>query len=148
MTASMDKLELKTTVAEVLNRWPRRRPEARLGEEAPAAAARLGDRVVLTAGAEGLVRRTDAGPSGSICALLQEAAQASGCWRPAPGRGCSGCLSSRCWPGAWRCTSAWCRSPCSGPLVVFESGDAATEVPADQVARLIPLTDADADAGR
>jgi acyl-CoA synthetase (NDP forming) len=33
-----------------------------------------------------------------------------------------------------------------GPLVVFGLGGAATEVPADQAARLTPLTDTDADA--
>jgi hypothetical protein len=75
MTASIDELELKTTVAEVLNRWPRRRPEARLGEEAAAAAARLGDRVVLKAGAEGLVRRTDAGAVRVDLRTPQEVAQ-------------------------------------------------------------------------
>ena len=37
------------------------------------------------------------------------------------------------------------QEPVFGPLVVFGSGDPATEEPGDQVARLTPLTDADAD---
>jgi len=36
------------------------------------------------------------------------------------------------------------QEPVFGPLVVFGSGDATAEVPGDQVARLTPLTDADA----
>jgi hypothetical protein len=38
------------------------------------------------------------------------------------------------------------QEPVFGPLVVFGSGDAATEVHGDHVTRLTPLTDADADA--
>jgi acyl-CoA synthetase (NDP forming) len=37
------------------------------------------------------------------------------------------------------------QEPVFGPLVVFGSGDAATEVPGDHVTRLTPLTDADAE---
>ena len=37
------------------------------------------------------------------------------------------------------------QEPVFGPLVVFGSGGPATEVPGDQVTRLTPLTDADAD---
>ena len=37
------------------------------------------------------------------------------------------------------------QEPVFGPLVVFGSGGAATEVHGDQVTRLTPLTDADAD---
>jgi trehalose synthase len=34
--------------------------------------------------------------SRSICAPRRKWPRATGCWWPAPGRGCSGCLSSRC----------------------------------------------------
>ena len=54
------------------------------------------------------------GASGSICAPRRKWPRATGRWRPASGRGCSGCLSSRCWPAASRCSSAWRRSPYSG----------------------------------
>ena len=37
------------------------------------------------------------------------------------------------------------QEPVFGPLVVFGSGDAATEVPGDHVTRLTPLTDVDAE---
>ena len=61
------------------------------------------------------------GASRSICAPRKKWPGATARWRPSSGRGCGGCLSSRCWPAASRCTSAWCRSPysgrwwCSGP---------------------------------
>ena len=54
------------------------------------------------------------GASGSICVLRGKWPRATGRWRPTSGRGGIGCLSSRCWPTASRCTSAWRRSPYSG----------------------------------
>ena len=90
-------------------------------EEAAAAAARLGGRVVLKAEAEGLVHRTGAGGVKVDLRTPQEVAEGYRTLAAGSGRGRSGCLSSRCWPAASRCTSAWCRSPysgrwwCSGP---------------------------------
>ena len=54
------------------------------------------------------------GASGSICVLRGKWPRATGRWRPTSGRALSGCSSSRCWPTASRCTSAWRRSPYSG----------------------------------
>ena len=113
-------------------------------EEAAAAAAQLGGRVVLKADAEGLVHRTGAGGVRVDLRTPQEVAEgyrtlAAG-FGPRPYR----VLVQPMLAGGVEVYVGVVREPVFGPLVVFGSG-AATEVAGDQVARLTPLTDADAE---
>ena len=83
------------------SRWwpPWRRPASRKPSRPPrSSAARWCSRPRL----RGWCTGPTPGASGSICALRGKWPRATGRWRPASGRGCSGCLSSRCWPAASR----------------------------------------------
>ena len=114
-------------------------------EEAAAAAEQLGSPVVLKAEAEGLVHRTGAGGVKLDLRTPQEVAEgyrmlAAG-FGLRPGR----VLVQPMLEGAVEVMIGVAQEPVFGPLVVFGSGHAATEVHGDHVTRLTPLTDADAE---
>ena len=113
-------------------------------EEAAAAAAQLGGRVVLKAEAEGLVHRTDAGGVRVDLRTPQEVAEAYRTLAADFGPRLQRVLVQPMLTGGVEVHIGVVQEPVFGPLVVFGSGDPATEVPGDQVARLTPLTDADA----
>ena len=113
-------------------------------EEAVAAAAQLGGRVVLKAEAEGLVHRTDAGGVRVDLRTPQEVAEAYRTLAADFGPRLQRVLVQPMLAGGVEVAIGVVQEPVFGPLVVFGSGDPATEVPGDQVARLTPLTDADA----
>ena len=113
-------------------------------EEAAAAAAQLGGRVVLKAEAEGLVHRTDAGGVRIDLRTPQEVAEAYRTLAADFGPRLQRVLVQPMLAGGVEVHIGVVQEPVFGPLVVFGSGDPATEVPGDQVARLTPLTDADA----
>ncbi len=114
-------------------------------EEAAAAAAQLGGRVVLKAEAEGLVHRTDAGGVRVDLRTPQEVAEGYRMLVAGFGPRLQRVLVQPMLAGGVEMIIGVAQEPVFGPLVVFGSGDAAAEVPGDQVARLTPLTDADAD---
>jgi acyl-CoA synthetase (NDP forming) len=114
-------------------------------EEAAAAAAQLGGRVVLKAEAEGLVHRTDAGGVRVDLRTPQEVAEAYRTLAADFGPRLQRVLVQPMLTGGVEVHIGVAQEPVFGPLVVFGSGDPATEVAGDQVARLTPLTDADAD---
>ncbi len=114
-------------------------------EEAAAAAAQLGGRVVLKAEAEGLVHRTDAGGVRVDLRTPQEVAEGYRTLAAGFGPRLQRVLVQPMLAGGVEVHIGVVQEPVFGPLVVFGSGDAATEVPGDQVARLTPLTDADAE---
>ena len=113
-------------------------------EEAAAAAARLGGRVVLKAEAEGLAHRTGAGGVRVDLRTPQEVAEAYRALAAGSGPRPHRVLVQPMLAGGVEVAIGVAQEPVFGPLVVFGSG-AATEVAGDQVARLTPLTDADAD---
>ena len=113
-------------------------------EEAAAAAAQLGGRVVLKAEAEGLVHRTDAGGVRADLRTPQEVAEGYRRLAADFGPRLQRVLVQPMLAGGVEVHIGVVQEPVFGPLVVFGSG-AATEVPGDQVARLTPLTDVDAD---
>ena len=113
-------------------------------EEAAAAAAQLGGRVVLKAEAEGLVHRTGAGGVRVDLRTPQEVAEAYRMLAAGFGPRLERVLVQPMLAGGIEVAIGVAREPVFGPLVVFGSGDAAAEVPGDQVSRLTPLTDADA----
>ena len=114
-------------------------------EEAAAAAAQLGGRVVLKAEAEGLVHRTDAGGVRVDLRTPREVAEAYRTLAADFGPRLRRVLVQPMLAGGVEMAIGVAQEPVFGPLVVFGSGDAATEVPGDHVTRLTPLTDADAD---
>ena len=114
-------------------------------EEAAGAAAQLGGRVVLKAEAEGLVHRTDAGGVRVDLRTPQEVAEGYRTLAADFGPRLQRVLVQPMLAGGVEVYIGVVQEPVFGPLVVFGSGDAATEVPGDQVARLTPLTDVDAD---
>ena len=113
-------------------------------EEAAAAAAQLGGRVVLKAEAEGLVHRTDAGGVRVDLRTPQEVAEAYRTLAADFGSRLQRVLVQPMLAGGVEVHIGVAQEPIFGPLVVFGSGGAATQAPGDQVARLTPLTDADA----
>ena len=113
-------------------------------EEAAAAAAQLGGPVVLKAEAEGLVHRTDAGGVRVDLRTPQEVAEAYRTLAAGLGPRLRRVLVQPMLAGGVEVAIGVVQEPVFGPLVVFGSGGAATEVPGDQVARLTPLTDVDA----
>ena len=113
-------------------------------EEAAAAAAQLGGRVVLKAEAEGLVHRTGAGGVRVDLRTPQEVAEGYRTLAADFGPRLQRVLVQPMLAGGIEVHIGVVQEPVFGPLVVFGSG-AATEVPGDHVARLTPLTDADAD---
>ena len=112
-------------------------------QEAIAAAARLGGPVVLKAEAEGLVHRTGAGGVRVDLRTPQEVAEGYRMLAAGFGLRLRRVLVQPMLAGGVEVMIGVAQEPVFGPLVVFGSGGAATEVPGDQVAR---LTDADADA--
>ena len=114
-------------------------------QEAAAAAAQLGSPVVLKAEAEGLVHRTDAGGIKADLRTPQEVAD--GYRRLAAGSGPRPLrvLVQPMLEGGTEVMIGVVQEPVFGPLVVFGSGGAATEVHGDYVTRLTPLTDTDAE---
>ncbi len=113
-------------------------------EEAAAAAAQLGGRVVLKAEAEGLAHRTDAGGVRIDLRTPQEVAEGYRTLAADFGPRLQRVLVQPMLAGGVEVHIGVVQEPVFGPLVVFGSG-AATEVLGDQVARLTPLTDVDAD---
>jgi acyl-CoA synthetase (NDP forming)/GNAT superfamily N-acetyltransferase len=114
-------------------------------EEAAGAAAQLGGRVVLKAEAEGLVHRTDAGGVRVDLRTPQEVAEGYRTLAADFGPRLRRVLVQPMLAGGVEVHIGVVQEPVFGPLVLFGSGDSATEVPGDRVARLTPLTDADAD---
>ncbi len=114
-------------------------------EEAAAAAAQLGGRVVLKAQAEGLVHRTDAGGVRVDLRTPPEVAEGYRTLAADFGPRLQRVLVQPMLAGGVEVHIGVVQEPVFGPLVVFGSGDAATEVPGDQAGRLTPLTDADAE---
>ena len=114
-------------------------------EEATAAAAQLGGRVVLKAEAEGLLHRIDAGAVRVDLRTPQEVAHGYRMLAADFGPRLQRVLIQPMLAGGVEVRIGVMQEPVFGPLVVFGSGDAATEVPGDRVARLTPLTDVDAD---
>ena len=114
-------------------------------QEAAAAAAQLGGPVVLKAEAEGLVHRTDAGGVRVDLRTPQEVAD--GYRRLAAGSGPRPprVLVQPMLEGGAEVMIGVVQEPVFGPLVVFGSGGAATEMHGDSVTRLTPLTDTDAE---
>ena len=113
-------------------------------EEAAAAAAQFSGRVVLKAEAEGLVHRTDAGGVRVDLRTPQEVAEGYRTLAADFGPRLRRVLVQPMLAGGVEMMIGVVQEPVFGPLVVFGSGDAATEVPGDHVTRLTPLTDADA----
>ena len=113
-------------------------------QEAVAAAAQLGGPVVLKAEAEGLVHRTDAGGVRVDLRTPREVTEAYRMLAAGFGLRLRRVLVQPMLAGGVEVHIGVVQEPVFGPLVVFGSGDAASEVPGDQVARLTPLTDADA----
>jgi acyl-CoA synthetase (NDP forming) len=112
-------------------------------QEAAAAAAQLGGRVVLKAEAEGLVHRTDAGRVRLDLRTPQEVAEA---YRALAADFGSSLLVQPMLAGGVEVMIGVVQEPVFGPVVVFGSGGVTTEVHGDHVTRLTPLTDADAGA--
>ena len=113
-------------------------------EEAAAAAARLGGRVVLKAEAEGLVHRAGAGAVRVDLRTPQEVAEGYRALTADFGPRLQRVLVQPMLEGGVEVHLGVAQEPVFGPLVVFGSGGAATEVPGDRVARLTPLTDSGA----
>ncbi len=114
-------------------------------EEAAAAAIQLGGRVVLKAEAEGLVHGTDAGGVRGDLRTPQEVAEGYRTLAADFGPRLQRVLVQPMLVGGVEVHIGVVQEPVFGPLVVFGSGAAATGVHRDQVARLTPLTDTDAD---
>ena len=114
-------------------------------EEAAAAAAQLGGPVVLKAEAEGLVHRTGAGGVRVDLRTPQEVAEGYRMLVAGSGPRLQRVLVQPMLDGGVEVMIGVAQEPVFGPLVVFGSGDAATEVPGDHVTRLTPLTDTDAE---
>jgi acyl-CoA synthetase (NDP forming)/GNAT superfamily N-acetyltransferase len=114
-------------------------------EEAVAAAAQLGGRVVLKAEAEGLVHRTDAGGVRVDLRTPQEVAESYRTLAADFGPRLRRVLVQPMLDGGVEVSISVAQEPIFGPLVVLGSGGAATEVHGDYVTRLTPLTDVDVD---
>ena len=114
-------------------------------QEAAAAAAQLGGPVVLKTEAEGLVHRTGAGGVQVDLRTPQEVADGYRMLVAGPGLRLQRVLVQPMLEGGVEVMIGVAQEPVFGPLVVFGSGDAATEVPGDHVTRLTPLTDTDAE---
>ena len=99
---------------------------------------------MLKAEAEGLVHRTDAGGVRVDLRTPQEVAEAYRTLAADFGPRLQRVLVQPMLTGGVEVHIGVAQEPVFGPLVVFGSGDPATEAPGDQAARLTPLTDADA----
>jgi acyl-CoA synthetase (NDP forming) len=114
-------------------------------QEAAAAAADLGGRVVLKAEAEGVVHKSDAGAVRLDLRSPQEVGDAYRALQASFGSRLRRVLVQPMIAGGVEVIIGVVQEPVFGPLVVFGLGGVATEVLGDHVARLSPLTDADAD---
>ena len=114
-------------------------------QEAAAAAAQLGGRVVLKAEAEGLVHRTDAGGVRVDLRTPQEVAEGYRALAADFGPRLQRVLVQPMLADGVEVMIGVVQEPVFGPLVVFGSGEVTTEAHGDHVTRLTPLTDADAD---
>jgi acyl-CoA synthetase (NDP forming)/RimJ/RimL family protein N-acetyltransferase len=113
-------------------------------EEAVAAAAGLGGRVVLKAEAEGLVHKSDAG---AVKLDLRSPAEVAGAYSELAASLGSSLRRVRVKPmiaDGIEVLIGVVQEPVFGPLVVFGLGGVATEVLGDHAARLSPLTGTDA----
>jgi acyl-CoA synthetase (NDP forming) len=112
--------------------------------DAVAAAAEFGGPVVLKGEVEGLVHKTDAG---AVKLGLRTADEVSGAYQQLVtkfGADLQRVLLQPMLTGGVETLAGVVQEPVFGPLVVFGLGGVATEVLGDHVARLSPLTDADA----
>ena len=114
-------------------------------QQAVEAAAQFGGRVVLKAEAEGLVHRTDAGGVRVDLRTPEEVAEGYRALAADFGPRLQRVLVQPMLADGVEVLIGVAQEPMFGPLVVFGSGGVATEVHGDHVARLTPLTDADAD---
>ena len=114
-------------------------------EEAAEAAGQFGGRVVLKAEAEGLVHRTDAGGVRVDLRTPEEVAEGYRMLAADFGPRLQRVLVQPMLAGGVEVFIGVVQEPVFGPVVVFGSGGVAAEVDGDHVARLTPLTDADAD---
>ena len=114
-------------------------------EEAAAAAAQLGGRVVLKAEAEGLAHRTGAGGVRVDLRTPREVAEGYQALAADFGPRLERVLVQPMLADGVEVHIGVAQEPVFGPVMVFGPGGAPTEVPGDQVARLAPLTDVDAD---
>ena len=114
-------------------------------EEAAVAAAQLGGPVVLKTEAEGLAHRTGAGGVRVDLRTPREVAEGYRMLVADSGLRLQRVLVQPMLEGGVEVMIGVAQEPVFGPLVVFGSGDAATEIPGDHVTRLTPLTDTDAE---
>jgi acyl-CoA synthetase (NDP forming) len=114
-------------------------------QEAAEAARQFGGRVVLKAEAEGLVHRTDAGGIRVDLRTPQEVAEGYRMLAADFGPRLQRVLVQPMLAGGVDVFIGVVQEPVFGPLVVFGLGGVASEMLGDHIARLTPLTDADAD---
>ena len=114
-------------------------------QEAVEAAAKLGGRVVLKPEAEGLVHRTHAGDVTLDLRTPEEVAEGYRALTADFGSRLHTVLVQPMLTGGFEVLIGVVQEPVFGPLVVFGSGGAATDMASEHVTRLTPLTDADAD---
>jgi acyl-CoA synthetase (NDP forming)/RimJ/RimL family protein N-acetyltransferase len=114
-------------------------------EDALTAAADLGGHVVLKAEAAGVVHKTDAGAVKLDLRTPDEVADAYQELAAQFGPALQRVLVQPMLAGGVEILIGVVQEPVFGPLIVFGLGGIATEVLGDHVARLSPLTDADAD---
>ena len=114
-------------------------------QEAVEAAAQLGGRVVLKAEAGGLV--PSAGAAGTRIDLrsAEEVAEGYRALAADSGSRLTRVVVQPLLANGVEVAIGVTQEPVFGPLVVFGLGGAATDLPGDQVTRLTPLTDTDAD---
>ena len=115
-------------------------------QEAAAAAAQLGGRVVVKTEADGPGHRTDAGGIRLDLRTPQEVAEGYRALAAGSGPSLPRVLVQPMLAGGVEVMIGVVQEPVFGPLVVFGSGGVTSEVHGDHVTRLTPLTDADADA--
>jgi acyl-CoA synthetase (NDP forming) len=114
-------------------------------DEAVRVAARLGGPVVLKADVRGLLHKTDAG---AIQLDLHTELEIKRAWRLLTGKFGSRLHQVLLQPmitGGTEVILGVAQEPVFGPLIIFGLGGVATDVMADHMARLVPLTDTDAD---
>jgi acyl-CoA synthetase (NDP forming)/RimJ/RimL family protein N-acetyltransferase len=114
-------------------------------DDAMAAAAELGGHVVLKAEAVGVVHKTDAGAVRLDLRTPEEVATAYRELSDRFGADLVRVLVQPMLDGGVETLVGVVQEPVFGPLVVFGLGGVATEVLGDHIARLTPLTDADAE---
>ena len=114
-------------------------------QEAVDAAVLLGGRVVLKAEAEGLVHKADTAGVRLDLRTPQEVTEGYHALTADFGSRLHRVLVQPMLTGGFEMLIGVVQEPVFGPLVVFGSGGAATDVPGEHVTRLTPLTDTDAD---